>query len=540
VRLVNDARELISLAVTSGIPKKTRKITYTEKKVTNENEVVEWQQVGEREIIEHVTLQPDVNVAVRFLDRIDQKNFTDPRIPQQLNLFEQKQIGGFEFRVYENSKQVKGFEIHSSLIEAGKEIFVRRGTDKQVGFANSQSTFPAAVGGMGSGKSEILVNLALESHWQQPKHNIAYYMPSYKMIKRIAFPKFINLFDLLGIKYILNKSDHQIIVPEFDGNGVIQFISLDDPDAVIGFDVWRSFLDEIDYQSIDKAQKSWERILQRNRTLIEGVVNRVFTGGTPEGLKFLYNNWEKNPVAGGEMFKMSTYDNQRNLAANYIPNLKATHDEKVLKAYLLGDFVNLTAGRVYYTYDNEIHITNETIKAGEVLHIGMDFNVNHMCAVVHVIRGNVVYALDEIVELADTPTMIEEIKYRYGNHKIFIYPDATAGHADSRNACSSDIILLRDRKTGFSVIAKESNLLVKDRVMAFRKIIQDMRYFINKEKCPGLDMCMMNQPYKNGKPDKDGGLDHEPDAAGYFIVTKFRIGYTYKRNQRHITMASIL
>jgi len=55
-----------------------------------------------------------------------------------------------------------------------------------------------------------------------------------------------------------------------------------------------------------------------------------------------------------------------------------------------------------------------------------------------------------------------------------------------------------------------------------------------------LDMSLMNQPYKNGEPDKSDELDHIVDAAGYFIVTKFRIGYTYKRNQRHLTMASVL
>lgn len=85
-QLVGDARALIAKAITDGIPKRTRKITYLEIKKNGE-----WVATGERKIEEQVIVFPDVKMAATVLDRHDQLNFRRPELIQQLELFKQKE-----------------------------------------------------------------------------------------------------------------------------------------------------------------------------------------------------------------------------------------------------------------------------------------------------------------------------------------------------------------------------------------------------------------------------------------------------------------
>src|SRR5690554_7216264 len=59
-----------------------------------------------------------------------------------------------------------------------------------------------------------------------------------------------------------------------------------------------------------------------------------------------------------------------------------------------------------------IYHTDVTMKPGEPLYIGMDFNVGKMAAVVHVKRDGLPRAVDEIIDGYDTPDMIRRIKER--------------------------------------------------------------------------------------------------------------------------------
>ena len=64
-------------------------------------------------------------------------------------------------------------------------------------------------------------------------------------------------------------------------------------------------------------------------------------------------------------------------------------------------------GVIYYCFNRQSNASTETAKANDVLHIGMDFNVTKMSAVVYVRRGDHMHAVDEFHSLFDTPAMIE-------------------------------------------------------------------------------------------------------------------------------------
>lgn len=400
-------------------------------------------------------------------------------------------------------------------------------TESQRAFVYSQEPFPAFVGGFGSGKTAAGIARLMRLKRYCPDQDVAYYLPTYPLIEDIAFQRFPELFERNGIGYKLNQ---QKAVLETDLGRII-FRNMEQPDRIVGYEVAHSIVDELDTLPIDKARNVWNKIIARNRQKAfthngKAVRNTVGVVTTPEGFRFVYERWVKQQAPGYSLIKAKTVENAANLPAEYIENLRNTYSTNLLAAYLDGEFVNLTAGSVYPEFDRKLNLTLETIQPGEHLHIGCDFNVGNMTAVTLVIRGNNPLALDEIVQVRDTPAIIQTIKSRYPGHPITVYPDASGGATKSVNASISDITLLRS--AGFTVLAHAKNPAVKDRVLAVNQVIHNQgvrRLRINPDRCPTLIEGLEQQAYnKNGEPDKANGLDHAVDALGYFIAYKFGIG----------------
>jgi hypothetical protein len=212
------------------------------------------------------------------------------------------------------------------------------------------------------------------------------------------------------------------------------------------------------------------------------------------------------------------------LPQDYIDTLKGVYSSSQLSAYLDGEFVNLNAGSVYPEFSRAENASNETIKTGDTLHIGMDFNVTNCSLVVHVVRDNdIPHAVKEFTGIFDTPSSARIIKERFAGHKIMIYPDASGNSRKSNNASESDHSILR--AAGFQVLSNNRNPFVKDRVLSFNNMIHNQgerRYFVNPSECPSLVESLEKQSYdKNGEPDKKSGFDHVVDATGYFIAYKY-------------------
>lgn len=392
-------------------------------------------------------------------------------------------------------------------------------TDTQRAFATSREPYPAFVGGFGSGKTAAAIAraMALKAHFRSC--DIAYYLPTFPLVEDIALKRFPALCERKGWSYKTRGGTSPHI--EFPGAGRILFRSMSNPEAIVGYEVAHSICDELDTLPTEKAREVWNKIIARNRQQC-AIPNTVGVATTPEGFRFVWERWVKNKAPGYVLFRAKTMDNAVNLPAEYIDNLRNSYPTNLLSAYLDGEFVNLTAGSVYPTFDRNLNATFERIKPGEALHIGLDFNVTKMAAVVHVVREGKPLALDELTDVFDTPAMIALIQKRYPGHSIFVYPDASGGNRKSQNASESDLSLLRQAR--FHVCVNPSNPAVKDRVLSMNKIIESRAYRINPDTCPGFVEGLEKQAYnKHGEPDKTGGLDHSLDAAGYFITYKFPV-----------------
>jgi hypothetical protein len=405
-------------------------------------------------------------------------------------------------------------------------------TAPQEAFIFSESIHPAMVAGYGAGKSQAaVIRLALLALKYQGL-SFAFVEPTYDLIRLIAFPRFQEILDEWGVNYTLNKAD---AILKLDNGSQIIFRSADSPERLVGFEVADAVIDEADTLRIDQARTVWAKMLGRIRERKpDGAPNTLAAVSTPEGFSFMYEMWGKEKREGYELIKAPTSSNPY-LPDGYIAQLQATYSSAQLSAYLDGNFVNLNAGSVYHEFDRRLNATTETINDNDVLHVGLDFNVANMSAVVHVVRNDTACAVMEFTGVFDTPTMARLLKERYPTHKILIYPDASGNARKSNNASESDHSILRSY--GLQVLVNSRNPFIKDRVLSVNAMIHNLgarRYFVNPQYCPMLVESLEKQCYaKTGEPDKAGGFDHVVDATGYFIA------YRYPLVNNRPTFASI-
>lgn len=403
-------------------------------------------------------------------------------------------------------------------------------TEPQGAFLGMHCKFPAFVAGFGTGKSEVMCNSALLDSMEGGSDSIiAMYEPTYDLVRLILAPRMEEKLTDWGIRYKYNKSDN-IIYTSSGQFGDFVLRTLDNPARIVGYESFRAKIDELDTLNMEHAEHAWNKVIARNRQLPRTYkpitpkpVNTVSVFTTPEGFRFVHDRWvvKKNP--GYEMIQASTLSNPF-LPEDYVQSLRDTYPGQLIDAYINGEFVNLTAGTVYYAYDRRKNSSRETIKPGETLYIGQDFNVGHMASTVYVQRGKVWHAVAELVDMFDTPDVVRAITERWKSkgHYIVMYPDASGKNRKSNNASTSDIAQLQ--QAGFEVRAKSANPPVKDRVSAMNKALESGMVMINEQACPVTARCLEQQAYdKNGEPDKSGGVDHQNDGTTYPIAYEMPI-----------------
>lgn len=412
----------------------------------------------------------------------------------------------------------------------------------QATFINMPHKFRGFVAGFGSGKTWVGCAGICKHVWEWPRINSGYFAPTYPQIRDIFFPTIEEVAFDWGLKVKTKESDKEV---EFYSGGQYRSTticrSMEKPQTIVGFKIGHALVDELDVLPKLKAEHAWRKIIARMRYNVVGLKNGVDVTTTPEGFKFVYQQFVKQlreKPALNDMYGLvqaSTFDNELNLPPDYIPSLMDSYPEQLIMAYLNGQFVNLTSGTIYTAYDRKLNGSQETIQPGEALFIGMDFNVGKMSAVVHVKRLGLPHAVDEIINGYDTPDMIRQIKERYwlyadgefrSTRQIRVYPDASGGSRKSVKASETDISLLK--QAGFMVSAPGANPPVKDRINSmnamFCNAAGQRRYRINADKCPTYADDLEQQIWgDNGEPDKKQGNDHRPDAGGYFIHKEYPI-----------------
>lgn len=208
-------------------------------------------------------------------------------------------------------------------------------------------------------------------------------------------------------------------------------------------------------------------------------------------------------------------------------------DEKTLRQEYFGDFVE-AEGMCYYSFSDK-NLKRIKYNPDETVHVGMDFNVRPMTAVMCHVRGDELFQFGEAYfQNSNTGEMINHLNshFKIGNmseelkkRRFLIYPDST-GKAEKSNASESDIVQLR--RAGFGIKAHPGNPRVKNRVAAVNgKLCNyrgDRKYWIDPSCRKTITDFEKVEADNEGKPDKSAskgqegrGLTHISDAAGYMV-----------------------
>ena len=398
--------------------------------------------------------------------------------------------------------------------------------EPQAQFLALPHQYRAYVAGYGSGKTWAICAGACKHYWEHPKAHRGYFAPTYPAIRDIYYPTIEEVASDWGLRVQINEGNKEVHFysgRQYRGTTICR--SMEKPQSIVGFKIARADVDELDTLPIKKAEQAWRKIIARLRLKYSGQ-NGADVATTPEGFRFTWKQWVKQVREQPELsnrygiVQASTYDNELYLPDDYIESLLSSYPPQLIQAYLNGQFVNLTSGTIYHAFDRIQNASNETLRPGEPVHVGMDFNVGKMAAVIHVKRDGLPHAVAEVIDAYDTPDMIRILQERLGERQIRVYPDASGDSRKSVNASTTDIQLLK--AAGFMVIAPPANPPVKDRINSMNAMFcnarGERRYRVNADLCPSYAECLEQQVWAdNGEPDKTAGNDHPNDAAGYFI-----------------------
>ena len=377
--------------------------------------------------------------------------------------------------------------------------------------------------GYGAGKTRALCAKAVMLAAANQGFIGAVMEPTGPLIRDIWQNDFDDFLEAYNIPYTFRASP----LPEYTlhmpgGDTKILCRSFENWSRIIGLNLAWVLADEIDTVTPSIANKAFPKILGRLRS---GNVRQFAVASTPEGFRWMHQTFASDDAqqrTDRRLIKMRTADNPH-LPPDFIERLQANYDPSLLKAYLDGEFVNLTTGQVYDRFDRSKHVIDKPAKFDdESLRVGVDFNVGNMSAIIAVRSGQHLTVIDEISGAHDTDALAQEIKRRYPDHRIYAYPDASGGNR-STNASQTDIQILESY--GFSNQSPRSNPPVRDRVAAVQALLENGKGQVRLQiagTCKKLIECLELQSYsEKGEPDKEAGYDHMNDALGYVVWREF-------------------
>ena len=394
----------------------------------------------------------------------------------------------------------------------------------QLAFVDDTSTQILGISaGYGAGKTRALCAKAVMLAAANQGFIGAVMEPTGPLIRDIWQTDFESFLEAYEIPYTFRASplpEYMLHLP--GGDTKILCRSFENWSRIIGLNLAWVLADEIDTVTPSIANKAFPKILGRLRS---GNVRQFGAASTPEGFRWMWNTFgsdEAKARPDRHLIKMRTVDNPH-LPPDFIERLEANYDPSLLRAYLDGEFVNLTTGQVYDRFDRSKHVVSELPDTdGEPLRVGVDFNVGNMSAVIAIRLGSSLLVIDEIAGAHDTDALAQEVVRRYPHRRMYAYPDASGGNR-STNASQTDVQILESY--GMSNQSPRANPPVRDRVAAVQALLENGKGQVRlqvSETCKRVIECLELQCYTDkGEPDKDAGFDHMNDALGYLVWREF-------------------
>jgi hypothetical protein len=396
-------------------------------------------------------------------------------------------------------------------------------------FHDSPARFKGFSGPIGSGKSQALVQEAIKLSYLNPGRTGLIGAPTYPMLRDATLAALLEVLEQNRIPHTLNRAENFVLMRETRSRILLR--AVEEFERLRGSNLAWFGLDELTYTS----EEAWLRLEGRLR---DPKASRLcgFAVWTPKGYDWVYERFIASPVQGYDVVVARAFENRYLLdrIPDYYERLRSSYDERFYQQEVLGEYLSLHAGRVYYGFERDGNVGKQELDPEVRLLWALDFNVDPMCSVVAQVRGDGVAVLGEIVlSRATTEQACEEFAARYPKHPpgVTVYADATGARMQTTG--TSDLAIVRKffRSGEYGRVSAKiprSNPAVRDRVMLVNSKLRPAageRLLRVDPGCKELIKDLEQVQYKEGSTvidkERDPRRTHLSDALGYLVWQEF-------------------
>ena len=388
----------------------------------------------------------------------------------------------------------------------------------QTKIVEAPQRFKVVIAGRRFGKTHLSIR-ELCYNARLPDKTIWYVAPTYRQAKMITWKKLRNKLNDLKWAKKINETELSI---ELKNGSTISLKGADNYDSLRGIGLDFLVIDEF----ADVDAEAWYETLRP--TLADKQGGALFIG-TPKGMNWahdLYTMFEDYPDEWAS-FQYTTLDGM-NVKPEEVEAARRSLDERTFRQEFEATFETFS-GRVFYAFDRRHNLLQYTQPdVLPELHIGMDFNVdNNSCVIAVRPNATSLHVVDEIKLMgSNTDEMVQEIRNRYPQHRVTVYPDPAGSQRKTSAGGRTDHTILR--AAGFTVKAPHGHNAIRDGVNAVNAKLRNSAGITSlffDPKCKYAIECLEKHTYKEGTsiPDKDSGFDHMNDALRYMVDYLFPI-----------------
>ena len=339
-----------------------------------------------------------------------------------------------------------------------------------------------------------------------------------KLLGQTVLKDFKGFLDSANIPYSDNMMKGQLKV----GSITFIYLAMSNPGDIYAHNFCGALVDEMDELPAEKVLEVVKAVQERCRVHMPPPFDRdpfIFFSTTAQGLGGTYQLCEyfKKKGLPYAIVKGKTEYNT-SLAKTQIELLRKLYTEEEAKAYLDGEFVNLTTGRVYPEFDRKKHVCMRfPIQPTETIYVGQDFNMGYNASSECIVREGHIFIVNSHHwdYMGDAPRRLREM---YPTNPIVMIPDASG----------------KEIMSGFSDEMSEAhiqlhwngkNASITERIMAVNKALSWGQLSVmepTSDKDSLQDRVIMGLETRDfddtGKPRKGKGpdaLDHGADSTEY-------------------------
>ena len=297
----------------------------------------------------------------------------------------------------------------------------------QARFHDLTSRFKGFSGPVGSGKSQALCQEAIRLSYMNPGRLGLLGAPTFPMLRDATQAALFEILERSKIPYEFNKAENSVVFTEV-GSKVL-FRSLDNYERLRGTNLAWFGIDELTYCQ----EEAWLRLEARLRDPLAKMLCG-FAVWTPKGIDWVYRRFIADPVEGYGVVLAKPLENRHLLdqVPDYYERLKRSYDARFYEQEVLGQYLNVTAGRAYNAFDRAENVKVQEFNPWQPLVWALDLNVDPMASIVAQADGDRIRVLDEIVlSRVTTEEACMEFVRRFSEaRRVTIYGHAAGGSFD--------------------------------------------------------------------------------------------------------------